>query len=287
MWHLIRARLSYSYLEVFVRMRRLIAMFLILVGLAAQAQATPTPKPTATPALTKAQREKLEEMKVSAPADEYFGKMKMSFLGIDNTFRDQAIRAGAQTIDQSVINKLDYAADALADWQHKYPRDPQIARSMWLGSLVYLKIWNAGGQNRAAYYLITLRNHFPHTFFGKQAKAELSRGLTMHIYEAAQPCILLADTVPPTPVPVPTPSKQNNIKVQTIPQPCYAVTPAPSASPFATPTGGGGKHPVPSPSPSPSASPSPLPSPSSSPSPANSPNPPPSGSSPPGQHAHS
>jgi len=30
----------------------------------------------------------------SAPGDEYFGRMKMSYLGIDNTYKDGAISAG-------------------------------------------------------------------------------------------------------------------------------------------------------------------------------------------------
>lgn len=240
-------------------MRQLIAVLLAMVFLVSMSGAAPTPTPTATPKLTKAQREKLEQMKVSAPADEYFGKMKLSFLGIDNTFRDQSIRAGAHTIDQSVISKLDFAADALRDWQHKYPKDPQLARSMWFGSQAYLKIWNAAGQNQAAYYLITLRNQFPHTYFGKQAKSTLARGFTMHVYEAAQPCILMANTVLPTPAPVPTPSKQNNIKVSLEQQPCYAVTPAPSVSVPVIQSPSPRATVAPSPSPSPSPFPSPVP----------------------------
>ena len=246
-------------------MRQVIAILFATLGLIASVHAAPVPKPTATPALSKMQREKLDQMKASAPADEYFGKMKLSFLGIDNTFRDQSIRAGAHTTDQSVISKLDFAADSLRDWQHKYPKDPQLARSMWFGSQAYLKIWNAAGQNQAAYYLITLRNQFPHTYFGKQAKAELARGLTMHVYAAADPCILLPDTVMPTPAPVPTASKQNNIKVSVEPQPCYAVTPGPSGVPVSPPP-----SPAATAAARPSPSPSPLPSGSSGPIPANS-----------------
>ncbi len=201
--------------------------------------AVSAPKPTPTPQLTKHQQEQLEERlekeKASAPADEYFGKMKLSFLGIDNTFRDQSIRAGSHTTDSSVISKTDFAADSLRDWQHKYPKDPQLARSMFLGSQTYLKIWTAAGQEQAAYYLITLRNKFPTTYFGKQAKAELGRGLTMHVMEAAQPCILLADTVQPTPAPVPTPNPKYNIKVSVEPAPCYVATPQPTATGIVTP----------------------------------------------------
>jgi len=221
-------------------MQLLVALALAVVVAAPGTASNPSPKPGATPQLTKYQREQLEKEKVSAPADEYFGKMKLSFLGIDNTFRDQSIRAGAHTTDASVISKLDFAADSLHDWQRKYPKDPQLARSLFLGSQVYLKIWTAAGQEQAAAYLIELNTKFPTTYFGKQAKAELGRGMTMHVMAAAQPCILLADTVQPTPAPVPTPNPKYNIKVSVEPAPCYETTPQPQPSgaaptPSATP----------------------------------------------------
>jgi len=216
--------------------QQVVVLMLAFFVMAVTTNALAAPKPTPTPQTSKYQREQMEREKNSAPADEYFGRMKLSFLGIDNTFRDQSVRSGAHTIDPSVISKLDFAADALRDWQHKYPRDPQLARSMWLGSQVYLKIWNAAGQEQAASYLITLRNQFGSTYFGKQAKAELSRGLTMHVYAAAQPCILLPNTVQPTPAPVPTPAPQYNIKVSVEPYPCYAVTPAPSPAAAGSPS---------------------------------------------------
>ncbi|HZZ66084.1 MAG TPA: hypothetical protein VFE17_11330, partial [Candidatus Baltobacteraceae bacterium] len=58
-----------------------------------------TPKPGATkksdaPQLSKWQQHIDEEMHISAPGDEYFGRMKMSYLGINNTFHDDLIRAG-------------------------------------------------------------------------------------------------------------------------------------------------------------------------------------------------
>ncbi|HXN09241.1 MAG TPA: hypothetical protein VN860_06230, partial [Candidatus Acidoferrales bacterium] len=118
-------------------------LLIVLVGVIAAtgAHAAPTATTAAhpsatpiasTPALTKFQREQLEKMKHSAPADEYFGKMKLSFLGINNTFRDQAVRAGDHTVDGSVISRVELANDSLRDWRRKYPLDPQLARSLFL-----------------------------------------------------------------------------------------------------------------------------------------------------------
>lgn len=204
---------------------------LVILALGNFALPAPSPQPTAKPttkaaALSKAQQQKLAELKASAPADEYFGKMKLSFLGINNTFRDQAIRAGDHTTNPSVTGPLGWAEDALRAWQKKYSKDPQLARSYYLAFLADRKIWLADFQQRATTYLVALRQKFPTTFFGKQAKADLQKGMTMNFYAPAMPC----DTSAPvlnTPAPLPTDDVKNNIKVNAIPVPCYTIAPSP------------------------------------------------------------
>jgi hypothetical protein len=62
-----------------------------------------------------------------APADEYFGRHKMSILEIRNRLsavdsrRDSELRG-----DRGVVRRLDDLEDAMVDWQHKYPRDPWL-----------------------------------------------------------------------------------------------------------------------------------------------------------------
>ncbi len=139
---------------------------LVFLALGSFALSAPTPKPTAKPtpkaaALSKAQQQKLAELKASAPADEYFGKMKLSFLGINNTFRDQAIRAGDHTTNPSVTGPLGWAEDALHAWQKKYSKDPQLARSYYLAFLADRKIWLADFQQRATAYLVVAEAKVP------------------------------------------------------------------------------------------------------------------------------
>jgi hypothetical protein len=62
-----------------------------------------------------------------APADEYFGRLRMSVLGItnvihDSTWRHAHSRAGAV----KDYGSLKWAEDALEDWARKYPDDPWI-----------------------------------------------------------------------------------------------------------------------------------------------------------------
>ncbi len=216
----------------------------------------------------------------NAPADEYFGRMKLSYLGINNSFKDASIMAGDHTVFAVVINKIKLAEDAFLDWQRKYPADPQLARSMFLMSNAYLKVWTTDGQTRATYYLIELRDKYPHTFFGKQAKASLSKGLTMHVYSAAPPCQPQIGEPTPTPAPMPSEDPRNNIHLQVEPAPCFTPAPTPTGQPIPVPTGGGAVTPGPLSTPNlgvtaaPSAKPAPGAKPTASPSPAPSATPP-------------
>ena len=83
------------------------------------AQAQPTGEPTPPPKQqcsakkTKWQIKQCQDYNNSAPGDEYFGRMKMSYLGINNTFKDMVIESGEYTTSQQIINKLNFAVEAL------------------------------------------------------------------------------------------------------------------------------------------------------------------------------
>ena len=120
--------------------------------LTASVASTPSPSPTPPkrPAkLSKWQQHERDLFENSAPADEYFGRWKMSFLGIDNTFRDAAISSGDHTTDSNIAHKVALAEDALDAWARKYPRDPQLARSFYLAAITERKIWLQANQERA------------------------------------------------------------------------------------------------------------------------------------------
>jgi hypothetical protein len=198
----------------------------------------------------------------SAPADQYFGKIKLSFLGINNTFKDTAISAGDHTTDPALANKVDFAIDALNDWQRKFPRDPQLARTYFLAQLTLKKLWIEKYQDKAWSYMQHIVVAYPTTFYGKTIKADIARGFTRHFFAAAVPCDASA-----TPAPSVT---TNNGKYKTVVEtpPCITPSPSPSPSnePSAMPSGEPGL-PAPSASPaSPAPSASPVaPAPSASP----------------------
>jgi hypothetical protein len=238
-----------------------IVLSLLSVAVAAAStpakSASPVPAKSASPVpakspppLSKYEREHVGLMKISAPADEYFGRLKLSFLGINNTLHDAGITAGDHTTDPSVVAKVALAEDALKDWDKRYPRDPQLGRSYYLAIAVEKKIWVQANQQQAWAYMNRIADVFPNTYFGKLIKREIAIGFTEHYYAVPVPC----STPSPTASPEPT----------AVPVPLATVTVAPSTNrrrPVATPS------PVPTPKPTPTASPTPEPTPSPSPEP--------------------
>ena len=225
----------------------------VLLSFAVAAASTPAKQASPTPAhspvpLSKYQRAHDDIMRVSAPADEYFGKMKISFLGINNTFRDSAISAGDHTTDPAIINKVGFAEDALKAWERKYPHDPQLARSYYLGIAVEKKIWVQANQQQAWAYMNRIAQVFPNTYFGKLVKREIAIGFTEHYYSEALACPTPTPTATPTPAPTPTPVASPTVAPRgRAPRatPTPVATPSPVPTPAATPT------PEPTPTPAP------------------------------------
>jgi len=197
------------------------AAFVALVAVLGAAAFAATPKPKATASAkdpcaskpSKWDRQQCEEYTHSAPGDEYFGRMKMSYLGINNTFHDETIRAGDYTTDSGIISKVAFADEALQQWSHRYPGDPQLARTYFLAIVMYKKIYTIEGQQKAWAYMHVLTQRFPTTYFGKLEKADLAKGFTEHYFANALPC------------PTPLPSGASGTSLQVV---SYATTPPPA-----------------------------------------------------------
>jgi hypothetical protein len=223
--------------------RRFSFACLSLAVIASTLAAAPTPAPhkvatkttTADACMNKAskwQRVQCEDYNHSAPGDEYFGRMKMSYLGINNTFHDEAIRAGDYTTDSGIISKVNFADEALEQWSHRYPGDPQLARSYFLAIAVYKKIYTQEAQQKAWQYMHMLVGRFGGTYFGKLEKADLARGFTEHYFALPTVCptplpsgVVPLNTIAPqtTDTPAPAPGQP---KVQIITPPCVQSSPS-------------------------------------------------------------
>ncbi|HLI95727.1 MAG TPA: hypothetical protein VKT72_06525 [Candidatus Baltobacteraceae bacterium] len=64
-----------------------------------------------------------------APADEYFGRQKMSILEVGNRLRDMSRRLHSPAVNaQDIVHTASMTEDAMRDWQRKYPADPWLRK---------------------------------------------------------------------------------------------------------------------------------------------------------------
>ena len=69
------------------------------------------------------------EQATVAPANEYFGQIRLSIIGIRSTINNLRAAASDQTLSaDSLRARVALLQDAIIDWEHKYPHDPGIAR---------------------------------------------------------------------------------------------------------------------------------------------------------------
>lgn len=230
-------------------MKRLfITLFSALLGaapLVAAAPAPPASKATPNPKNPAAKSRATPFPRAYyAPADRYFGKLKLSYLGINNTFKDATITAGSSTIDASITNKLDSADDALNDWAGKFPHDLQLARSYFLEERAFKKVWIKSYQERAFSVMKLIESKYPGSYFDKQVRADLKGGFTAHYYATPSACVpppLPRPTPEPTVAPVPTPTTRagrGRRDVAPTAAPAIVATPEPTPYPTATPLPG-------------------------------------------------
>jgi hypothetical protein len=89
-------------------------------------------------------------MSALAPADRYFGRMKMSILGIRNSLKDLTQVAELRPQEAgNVYHKAVLVEDALRDWQRHFPRDPWIPRYTYALAQLYGKLHTNAARMRA------------------------------------------------------------------------------------------------------------------------------------------
>jgi hypothetical protein len=171
-----------------------------------------------------------------APADQYFGKLQLSVVGMRNTIRDLGLRydvnhdIALQTYDTALLAEI-----SVRDWEKKYPHDDQLPHTVFYLQRLYTKILIADSRARAQVTALWLFADFPKSPQARQLRNILT---SQH----------LAPLPPPTPTPTTTPTYGSVFGS------AYSSQFAPGPSGVASP----GASPVASPSASPAASPVPT-----------------------------
>lgn len=110
-----------------------------------------------------------------APADEYFGRLKMSILGIRNQLHDLDLRLQFEPAkSEDVIGSAKMVEDALHDWEHKYPSDPWLAKDVFQLAQLYARIQTQHGHQVALRTVHWLYGRYGKTPYAAQAKMQLA-----------------------------------------------------------------------------------------------------------------
>ncbi|MBV8082477.1 MAG: hypothetical protein JOY86_05775 [Candidatus Eremiobacteraeota bacterium] len=108
-----------------------------------------------------------------APADEYFGRQKISTLGIDNMIRDTTARVDYDpTLASRLVGSLAAAEDALEDWAHKYPTDSWIPKRAYEMSHLFWRMHSSDANVLADRCRDILFRQFPRSRYAVLAHAE-------------------------------------------------------------------------------------------------------------------
>ena len=103
-----------------------------------------------------------------APADEYFGRAKMSPLEITNRVRDAEVRGESY---QGLMN----TQSAIEDWTRKYPADPWIPSREYRMSNLFVRLHSHDGDAEAAHCRAFLQAHFPGSSYARTAPKKIAK----------------------------------------------------------------------------------------------------------------
>ncbi len=182
-----------------------------------QTVAHPASKMTAAQRAAAKQAAQLAAIKLLAPADEYFGPLKQSVIGMRNQIR---ILGWNYDVNHDIAHQTYASASlterAVRDWASKYPRDGQLPRTIFLLQRLYTKVLSQESRDHAHAIAMWLLVSYASSPQAKQLKKTL----------AAEHLAPL-----PTPSPEPTPTYPSAFGTQYPSQFGSTPLPSPSASP--------------------------------------------------------
>jgi hypothetical protein len=196
--------------------------------------AKPKPKPTAKPLFSYK----------DAPADEYFGRLKMSILGVRSKVKDLGLDADTHPEhDAAILSTALWVEDAMRDWSKKYPYDKWLPRYAYALEVMYEHIPGDEAAKRAHRQLNYITAFFPQTVYGKVGRAKLADGIPTPDPSATpatelEHLALIDGKVRPTIPPLaaaPVPAPPSDVRAGSTGS---ATLPAPATSTFPTPTNG-------------------------------------------------
>jgi|GEM_PF-1098407 len=113
-----------------------------------------------------------------APADEYFGRQKLSPIGIRHmifSLKDDLHHAREHP--DSIQHSAELLEDALRDWFTRFPQDPWLPAAAWNLATLYEELPGTDAQSRAVAELHFIHDSFTGTQYALLAARDLTRGV--------------------------------------------------------------------------------------------------------------
>lgn len=113
-----------------------------------------------------------------APADEYFGRQKLSIVRIHHqVFALKTDLQYRRRHPDAIGNEADSIADAYFDWANRYPKDRWLPRMAWELATLYEELPGINAQAQAYTLLAFISQHYALTVVGRNAANDLTRGI--------------------------------------------------------------------------------------------------------------
>jgi hypothetical protein len=166
---------------------------------------------------------------ITAPADQYFGKLKMSALRIRyETMQLKKRYETHQLLPEQAEHLLLLTQDAFGQWARAYPRDPWLASTGYAIAALYGELPGATARDHAVALYVYVKTSFPTTSYAASSRTALHHGVAVK----PDPAWAIAMRAP-SPSPAASPSSS----------PGTSSPPTPAASPSPSPVPGSTKPP--------------------------------------------
>ena len=150
----------------------------------------------------------------AAPADRYFGKLKMSALRV--RYETMQLRKRYETHQlraDETIHLLVLTEDAFDEWSRLYPKDPWLASTGFAMAQLYEELPGQLSRDRAVKLFAYVKTSFPNTRYAAQSRNELHKGIQVKPMPSALPAPTPTTTPAESGVPSATPSPHFQLNV--------------------------------------------------------------------------
>jgi hypothetical protein len=114
----------------------------------------------------------------SAPADEYFGKLKMSALRVRyETMQLKKRYETHQLLPAQAEHLLLLTQDSFDQWAVRYPKDPWLASTGFLIAALYAELPGTVARERAVTLYVYVKSNFPSSSYATSSRNALHRGV--------------------------------------------------------------------------------------------------------------